>query len=172
MHTRFITVTGSPKERGEQIGQLLQKQIETNYINQKDFYWEKQRYRYEEWEEQAFHYISAIKKWAPEVLEEMEGLAEGSNLDFKQILALSTAYEKSFDRNLVSDKCTSFLLSPKVTKDKNVIIGQTNDECFREWLSELDVVIHHIEDKKEVLLYTHPGIPAYMGINNHGLAVL
>ncbi len=172
MHTRYICVEGSPKERGERIGQLLKDQIQCNYINQKEFYRNTQSFDYTDWEDQVHHYLPAIRKWAPEVLEEMEGMASGSKMDLKQILALSTAYEKSFNRNLVSDKCTSFLLSPSVTKDKETIIGQTNDECFREWLSELDLVIHHVDQNKEVLIYTHPGIPAYMGINNHGLAVM
>lgn len=172
MHTRFIKVMGSSKEKGEAIGTLLKDQIKTNYLNQKDYYWQQEKFVYEKWEEQSLRYLPNIKKWAPEVLEEMKGMAKGADLDFKQILALTTAYEKSFNRNLVSDKCTSFLLSPNVTKEKKVILGQSNDECFKEWLSELDVVIHHIENKKEVLLYTHPGIPAYMGMNNQGLAVL
>ena len=172
MHTRFIKVEGSVKERGEKIGHLLKDQINTNYINQKDYYWQLEQFPYEKWEEQSLRYVPIVKRYAPEVLKEMEGMAKGAGLDFKQILALSTAYEKSFNRNLVSDKCTSFLLSPNVTKEKKVILGQTNDECFKEWLSELDLVIHHVEKEKEVLLYTHPGIPAYMGMNNQGLAVL
>ena len=43
----------------------------------------------------AERYVPMIEKWAPEVLEEMHGLAEGAEMEFEQILALTTAYEKS-----------------------------------------------------------------------------
>lgn len=68
----------------------------------------------------------------------MHGLAEGAEMEFEQILALTTAYEKSFARDQVSDKCTAFMASSRATKDGKVIVGQTNDECFTEWLYQLE----------------------------------
>ncbi len=172
MYQRYIEVKGNARERGRQIGKLLKMQILTNYKNQTAFYRNSEDYDYKDWEEMAVRYIPMMKKWAPEVLEEMYGMAEGAEVDFKMILALTTAYEKSFARDQISDKCTSFFTTGKASKDGKTIAGQTNDERFTEWLYQLDVVIHHREEEKEVLTYTHPGIPAYMGINNRGLAVL
>ena len=172
MYQRYVKVKGTARERGYQFGVQMKEQIITNYINQTEYYKNKEQFDYKKWEKMAERYVPMIEKWAPEVLEEMRGLAEGAEMEFDQILALTTAYEKSFARDQVSDKCTAFLAAPCATKDGKVIVGQTNDECFREWLYQLDVVVHHQEGKKEVLTYTHPGIPAYMGINNDGLCIM
>lgn len=172
MYKKYIAVEGDAFSRGKQIGEELKMQIETNYLNQKRYYMDREGFDYGKWEEVAARYVRHMEKWTSEVLDEMRGMAEGAQMDFKQVLALATAYEKSFARDQISDKCTAFLVTGEASRDRKTIIGQTNDECFTEWLYQLDTVIHHIEGDREVLLYTHPGVPAYMGINNGGVAVM
>lgn len=172
MYKRYITVQGNHYERGVQIGKGLKEQIQINYSNQTKYYRDKEDFNYEKWGGIAMRYIPAIEKWAPEVLEEIRGLAEGAQMSLEQIMGITTAYEKSFSRDLISEKCTSFLLSPQVTYAHKVFAGQTNEECLLEWMNEMDAVIHHVSGEDEILLYTHPGVPAYTGINNHGLVVL
>lgn len=173
MFKRYIKVCGTPRERGYQIGQQLKNEIMTNFLNQKEYYRSTEVFDYDSWGNIAKRYVPMMEKWTPEVLEEMYGMAEGAEIEFSKILSLTTAYEKSFGRNLVSDKCTSFFVTGKASKDGKTIAAQTNDENLLEWRNELDVVIHHKTEKgTEMLIYTHPGIPAYMGINNHGLSIL
>lgn len=170
MTRRYIEVSGSSKDRGIEIGRKLKDSILTNYYNQKEFYKNRENFDYEEWGKLSEKYIPFMEKYTPEVLEELYGMAEGSAIEFNKILALTTAYEKSFGRN---DKCTSFFLTGEASSKGETIIGQTNDENLLEWRHELDLVIHHKpENENEILIYTHPGVPAYMGMNNHGLGVL
>lgn len=172
MYRKYIVVEGDSYSRGLKIGEELKVQIELNYQNQEKFYLDKEGFNYGKWGEMATRYLPYIEKYAPEVLEELEGMAKGAGMDFKNILALTTAYEKSFARDMVKGKCTSFQVTGEATYAHKTIVGQTNEECFTEWLYPLDVVIHHIDGEHESLIYTHPGVPAYSGINNHGLAVL
>lgn len=172
MYTRYIEVCGDVHERGVQIGQQLQDAIMTNYKNQTEFYKNTENFDYEKWEEISQRYIPMMQQWTPEVLEELKGMAEGAQIPLAKVVALATAYEKSFGRDCPSEKCTSFFVTGAATGGKT-IAGQTNDENLREWRHERDVVIHHKgSDGKEILTYTHPGVPAYMGINNQGLTVL
>lgn len=172
MYKRYLKISGNAYERGVRIGRELKMQIETNYLNQTKFYDVPEGVSYVEWAKMAERYVPLMEKWTPEVLEEMKGMAEGAEMEFGQILAMTTAYEKSFCRDMIEDKCSSFLLGKAVTEGGRTIIGQTNDECYTEWLYQLDVVLHHVDGERESLIYTHPGVPAYMGINNDGLAVL
>ena len=119
----------------------------------------------------AKRYIPAMEKWTPEVMEEIKGMAEGAQMELEQILALTTAYEKSFSRDMISENVRHFTGS-KSNLCPEGDCGQTNEECILEWMNELDTVIHHVDNGKESLIYTHPGVPAYTGINNQGLAVL
>ena len=172
MYKKYVVVEGNAYSRGVQIGKELKNQISINYQNQTKYYRDKEDFNYRKWGDIAKRYIPAMEKWTPEVMEEIKGMAEGAQMELEQILALTTAYEKSFSRDMISEKCTSFLLSPKATYAQKVIVGQTNEECILEWMNELDTVIHHVDNGKESLIYTHPGVPAYTGINNQGLAVL
>ena len=91
MYQRYIKVNGTARERGYQSGVLLKEQIITNYKNQTEYYKNKEQFDYKKWEKMAERYVPMIEKWAPEVLEEMHGLAEGAEMEFEQILALTTA---------------------------------------------------------------------------------
>ncbi|MEI5993570.1 C45 family autoproteolytic acyltransferase/hydolase [Candidatus Enterococcus mansonii] len=170
---RYIKVSGSAFERGVTIGEVLKMQIETNLASQKLFYKDSEEIR-TKWLEKAQTYLAYTEKFAPDVVAEMQGVANGSGLDFQEILYLYTVYERSFFDALISDKCTSFAVSGHATIDGSVICGQTNDERLDEYRAEVDCVVHHVDTESELesLIYSHPGIPAYMGMNNYGLAVM
>ena len=172
MYVRYLEVCGKPYERGVQIGEKLKDGILTNYQNQKFFYQALENFNYEAWGKIAQKYIPLMEKWTPDVLDEVKGMAKGADIEFFKVLALTTAYEKSFGREDVSEKCTSFFVTGEATREGKTIVGQTNDENLREWRYERDVVIHHIDGDEEMLIYTHPGVPAYMGMNNRGLSIL
>ena len=84
MYQRYITVEGTARERGRQIGEQLRMQILTNYKNQVAFYKNSENYDYTNWEEMAARYVPMMEKWTPEVLEEMYGMAEGAGIEFKR----------------------------------------------------------------------------------------
>lgn len=170
---RYIQVEGNSFERGVQIGTTLKMQIETNLASQRLFYQDSPS-AVAKWQEKAASYLDFTERLAPEVLAEMRGVAEGSQLEFKDILYLYTIYERSFFDELITDKCTSFAANGQATLDSSVICGQTNDERLDEYRSEVDCVVHHVDSESEFesLIYSHPGIPAYMGMNNYGLAVM
>ncbi len=132
MYKKYVVVEGDAYSRGVQAGRELKSQIEINYQNQTKYYRDKEDFNYRKWGKMALGYIPAMEKWTPEVLEELHGMAEGANMGLEQILALATAYEKSFSRDIISEKCTSFILAPQATYAQKVIAGQTNEECLLE----------------------------------------
>lgn len=173
MYTRYLRTTGDSFSRGLEIGKNLKLQIETNYVNLKRHYQVNFSDDFDLWCEECVGYLPMIEKYAPDTLEEIKGMAEGSGFALEKILAITTAYEKSLGSKLVSDKCTSFSATGKATVDGYTICGQTNDERMDEFPPYLDLVIHHKDaDGHEMMIYTHPGIPAYMGCNNQGIAIL
>lgn len=155
MYKEYVVVEGDAYSRGVQAGRELKSQIEINYQNQTKYYRDKEDFNYRKWGKMALDYIPAMEKWTPEVWEELHGMAEGANMGLEQILALATAYEKSFSRDIISEKCTSFILAPQATYAQKVIAGQTNEECLLEWMNELDTVIQSCRRRKRgAYLYT------------------
>lgn len=57
MFKRSIKVSGTARERGFQIGRQLDRQIMTNYLNQKEYYRAKEGYAYENWEVMSARYL-------------------------------------------------------------------------------------------------------------------
>jgi len=170
---RYIEVHGTDHERGFQIGKLMKNEILACYANLVRYYKDTQNYDFGEWKEKAKEYLPIIEELAPRTLNEMKGMAEGAEVDLETVLALTTACELPFCDEL-KGRCTAFAVTGKATKHSGAICGQTNDEKMDEWMGgDLDKVIHHkASDNTRTLIYTHPGVPAYMGINNSGLGVL
>lgn len=173
MIQRFLKVQGSPFERGKQIGTALKLQIETNIASQK-IYFDDDDTAVSRWLKQAEAYVSRTKAHAPKVYEELAGMADGSGLGMAPIVYLYTIYERTFFEDPMAGKCTSFAVRGEVSEDGKLICGQTNDERLDQYRSEADCILHHVDEKEDMeqMIYTHPGIPAYMGMNNYGLSVL
>ena len=125
----------------------------------------------ESWMPSVERFVPSIEKHAPNTWREMEGMGKGAELDFEDILLLASIYEKKV--GFGSDHCTAFAATGSATADGNLVCGQTNDESMIEWAGgSLDLVTHHIGENRETLIYTHPGIPAYMGMNSDGLCFM
>ena len=69
--------------------------------------------------------------------------------------------------------CTALGAAGDATVAGGVICGQNNDELMADWLGgAADVIVHHTAgDGLQTLIYTHAGVPAYMGMNSAGLCV-
>lgn len=163
---------GNPYERGVNLGKTLSMQIRTILEYQNQHYTKKDEEALKEkWLPVAEKFAPYIERYAPNTWLEMQGVASGAEMDFEDVLILASIYEKKVGYG--TDHCTAFAAIGKATVDGSLVCGQTNDESLIEWASgELDVVVHHLGKGEETLIYTHPGIPAYMGMNQSGLCVL
>jgi hypothetical protein len=137
-----------------------------------------------EWNELAKQSRTAIQKYAPLYWQELLGVSQGSGVTIHQLLLLATEYEadmillpqESSSSPLSSHSskgCTGFVLLENDNDDDNnnstSWIGQTNDDYPAYWANgEWDVLLH-LEIKEldfdPILIYTHVGIPAYLGMN-------
>jgi predicted choloylglycine hydrolase len=173
MSHRYIAVTGNAYERGEAIGQNWRAGIITILKSVENATLSKDGMTLHQWLPHAKTFLPFIRDYAPITLEEMKGMAAGCDLPFDDILLLACAYEKWFDYHS-PEHCTAFAAMGDASKTSELICGQNNDECLHHWAAgQLDGVIHHHHKAGlEKLIYTHPGIPAYMGMNSAGLCLL
>ncbi|MBQ4093367.1 MAG: hypothetical protein IJO94_05765 [Firmicutes bacterium] len=170
---RLVTITGSDYERGVQIGEKIGYSIMINFKNQVRHYKQAMDYDFYEWVEKCKNYIPYVEKYTPHTYYELRGMADGAKIPFEYVLALTTAYELAVAGGGVADKCTGFFAAGDYTLGEGVYCGQTNDEDFSEWIPFLDVVLRHENpDGISSMVYTHPGIASYMGMNDRGIGVL
>ncbi len=105
-------------------------------------------------------FSKAIQNELPHLFEEMQGIAEGSNLQIEWIVALNSRTELL---GLFKNECTAVYF-----KDQG-ILAQNWD--WAKQLESLIVVLDVTLPNKRFIMLTEPGIIGKIGMNNHGLGV-
>ncbi len=174
-----IEVNGSNRERGLQHGKALKFWIyealdRTKFFLSKVTRQEPSKLIATFAKENDF--IGKVKKCSPSLLEEVEGIADGADLDFEELFVHQCAeeilmvlpYEKKIESRIIQ-QCSSLGCYPN--SGIPAFIGQNMD-----WMSMyegLNTLIHIRDEDKHLESYinTIPGLIALNGMNNSPLAV-
>jgi isopenicillin-N N-acyltransferase-like protein len=121
----------------------------------------------------AAKYRPFIMEYAPELEEEIAGIAEGAERSQADILLLSTYYEIMYRyAGGGMGKCTSIALTGELTANGETFVGQTNDEALEPWGESFSRVVYAVPKAGPgFLVYTYPGFPGQMGVNSSGIAL-
>lgn len=107
-----------------------------------------------------------LDRHAPELLQEMQGIATGAGCDLVEILLINARSELMGSM----DECTSLAAAPEVTEQGRVLLGQNWD-----WYPAIkpEPVLLQIRqpDRPEILTLAEAGQVAKVGFNDAGLGV-
>ena len=115
---KVLTVGGTPHERGRAIGESLREDIQVVMEKHEQAIETRLGYSLKDYYA-AFDnysaYLDAVKKWAPDLLEEVWGMAEGANVEPERTFRYQLMDEDWFFDNYhyapqarIHCKCTSF----------------------------------------------------------------
>lgn len=112
----------------------------------------------------------AIKKWTPELYEEVRGIAEGSDQPLNDILVLNLLDEFwVYVNNLDNHHCSGMGVPAK--NGRPGYISQNMDlENYTDGFQVL-MRLDRKENRPEQLILTHPGLIALNGLNEEGIGV-
>jgi isopenicillin-N N-acyltransferase-like protein len=119
--------------------------------------------------EAAMRFLPSYQAFAPDLVEELRGIAEGAHLSLAEVLLCNIRAEVA---GLVGGEalCTAFALGRTATADGSVLAGQNLDQDPVN--RELLVVLHVEPDEGPAqLMCSFAGLIGYPGLNEHGLAV-
>lgn len=164
----ILLVDGEPRERGRQHGELARDQVGLSV--------ERYMARFAHFagltptraREIAAGYADAIRVYDPELLEEIEGVAEGAGFGREDLLAVNCRSEVMFGTPL--PECTSFGLQPDATANRHTYVGQ-NWDWAPDVKETLIVLIITQEPKPPVVLLDEAGMIGRMGLNGAGVAL-
>ena len=167
----LIEVGGEPFERGRQHGQQAADLIQFNL----EGYW--QLFKRDAGLDraaalnQARQYVEPIKGYAPHLLNEMRGIAEGAGVSLDEVLALNCRTEiLSLGAIPLHQECTALFVAPEATGDGHTIVAQNWD-----WSDVLrgGTVLLRIEQpgRPTVLTLTEAGMVGKIGLNSAGVGV-
>jgi len=161
---RVVSLQGTPFEIGRAHGETLRESIRVVIQVYMDLLGALGGGGRESIRELALAFAERIERFDPRYMEEIRGIAIGSDADVRDILALNARTEILTSLLATSKECTLFCFV------KEGILAQTWD-----WLRRLEgrVVLLKIEgnDGHTVLTMTEPGIVGKIGINSAGLGV-
>lgn len=185
-----LSLTGSPRERGYQHGKELKDGVHRFYEAWMKRSENESSLKLTETDLLAFtrKHGPYVKQYAPEIYEEMEGIAEGAEIAFDKVLFIN-CFDEGVDslrlpelaaqltgqglmpRVIPLQGCTSFAAFGEATVDGKVYIGQGYDVGTLYF----EPVLFRIAawgDEPEQLVYSHTGVIGVSGINAAALAIV
>jgi len=112
-------------------------------------------------------YLPPAEAYAPEIVEEMKGIAAGAKVDFKDIFFLNIAYEISPSLPM---GCTSFAAAGETIGDGGVITGQ-NFDFLLMWEELLVLLKMRLEQGPDVIAVAPAGCLGLFGLNSAGISL-
>ncbi|MGY5881417.1 MAG: C45 family peptidase [Candidatus Thorarchaeota archaeon] len=166
-------IGGSASERGLQYGQLCKSLIH-NRLDLIRSLFDSGGYFDFEWNDalkNSKKFLPFIEEYDPELVEEMNSVAEGAELKPDEILFLNVSYEY-FSRLVhgVWDRCTTIAVTPSATTEGVTFIAQNDDwnEVFQQFM----ILLHIKQDSKpDIFQHCDAGTLGGNGINSAGVAL-
>lgn len=181
-HVATLHLRGkSPYEIGLQHGQLAKQQILNNITTYTSFFQETAGLKnWEEAKERSTIFLPTLEKLYPEILEEIQGIADGAQLDREDILALNvrseislTNYENTPSEERIpppiTDGCTAIA---QCSQDgSTVVLAQNWDwlEDLHHGMVILDIITPDGETRLQFL--NEAGLVGKIGVNSHGVGI-
>lgn len=112
-------------------------------------------------------YLPAAEVYAPEIVEEMKGMAAGAKVDFRDIFFLNITYELAMPSLM---GCTSYALGPTATVDGEVIAGQ-NFDYVGVWQDSMVLLKMRPVNGPAMMAFAPVGCLGLIGFNSAGISL-
>lgn len=175
---QVIRLSGEPRARGRMHGEHFRTRIGELLAR-----WDEalstgfglSRTRYIERFFQTTSYEATTQKYAPRVIEEVRGIAEGAGRDYREMFAFQHINEEFelaplFARTRGVGEACSTIISAS-TPERPPLLAQNLD--LARYLDGFQVLLRGPCDESdgEILVLSVPGMISLMGMNSHGFAV-
>lgn len=172
-----IRIRGDAFERSRQYGEAAREQIRLTRSGYERAFAAKGT----GWEQaiaQARGFLPAIEQHAPELIEEIRGIAEGSGLTFDEILTINCRSEILHAATVAKaeriggfrGECTSFALEPDRTTAGQAVVGQNWD--WLDFLSDATILLEvERQDGPNYVSLVEAGLLAKMILTQSGLGI-
>jgi len=118
----------------------------------------------------AAAFIEPTHRLSPLIVDEYEGIADGSGQTLEDIVALSARYEITYEAVALGE-CSNVFVGPKRSRHGGVLIGQ-NWDWRPEVMDFRAVVVARCDDVPDHIVVTECGQPGKYGLNNSGIGLV
>lgn len=180
-----ITVSGSAYERGRQYGVQAKDRIRASLAAYAHVYRVEADLDWSASVREARRYLSAVDDFAPELVEEMSGIAAGAGIERDDVLAMNVRTEIMFSARVLTARSPLAAAAPSaapsalsectaiaaVTPSGRVVAGQNWD--WAPFALDTCVVLRSDpDDGPRFVTVVEAGLLAKFGVNEAGLALM
>jgi len=174
-----VRVSGSPRKRGRIHGETVRPLIADGLTRWRAFLGQSTGMDVDHYLEhfiQSTNFVPAMERWAPGVLEEMRGIAEGAAQPWRDVYAYQLADEEWLFRTAMiragkddGDHCSvlavfdSTLPAPILAQNMDLPAHYDGSQVLLELAGE--------DGEAEALILTAAGLLATCGLNRHGVGI-
>lgn len=181
-----LEISGSPRERGRTYGEATRHQVAAALGYYSETVGNSHGLTWTQVTDLAGRWLVLVEEYAPDLVEEMRGIADGAGVGLLDVLALNARGEIIYDRSLKEgppktdgaapiakeppDGCTSFAITGEASGDGHVYCGQNWD--WREGVAETVLLLRIVQPgKPTVITQVEAGQLARQGANSAGVAL-
>ena len=176
MHTDSIPIIelnqADPKQRGRAYGEAAKERIEAILAAYREIF---HRITGETWQQTVIRgapFILKTKAFAPDLVEEIQGIAEGADRAFEDVFLLNARSEILFNPEVLTRECTSIAALPEATKNNDMLLAQ-NWDWYNEVVNcQVILKIGQRQEKPSMVTFTEAGQLAKIGMNAAGIGLV
>jgi len=169
----LIQVAGTHREMGQQIGESRRKNVQHSIENARRLLkgaYQELELTWEGAQIQARKYLPFAQERYPQYVDEMQGIAEGANVSFDELVVLNVMEGVTMDA-LHLTRCTSMAVNDERTADGHVLAAH-NEDWIPDDENDVYVIQAKPDDDPPYLAMTYGGLIPNIGFNAYGIAQL
>jgi isopenicillin-N N-acyltransferase-like protein len=180
MTTQFPTVrvSGPPRERGRQYGEAARERVRISIDAYRDVFAHYAGWDWEKVTDEALRYMEPVRAFDERYLQEMQGLAEGADVAFDDVLAINARTEIMFAAKAraaeaqarTPAECTSFAVLPEASESGHTLIGQNWDWLLHSFDTCVVLEVRQ-DDGPDFVTVVEAGLLAKTGMNSSGIGL-
>ena len=176
MNTESIPVVelnaADPKKRGQAYGEAARDRIDAIIAVYREIF---QRITGETWEQTVVRgapFSDKAKAFAPDLIEEIQGIAAGAGRTFEDIFLLNARSEILFNPQVLAQECTAMAALPEAVRNGETLLAQ-NWDWYNEVLNcQVILKIGERDGKPALITFTEAGQLAKIGMNTAGIGLV
>jgi isopenicillin-N N-acyltransferase-like protein len=168
-----IEISGGPAERGEQYGRLAGEQIDASIGYYRQAFENASGLSWDEIVGQAESWVGPATKYAPDLVEELRGVARGADRHFLELMAINARGEIIYDRSfadLVGGECTTYAVAPDAAGDGHSYAGQNWDYLCGA-IDSIVMLRIRGDGEPDIIMQIEAGQVGRHGANSAGIAM-
>lgn len=172
----LIEISGPPRDRGRQYGEAVRPALHSALAYYEDAFGQSSGLTWDQVTARAARWLDPVRSYAPELLDEIRGIADGAGVGLLDVLALNARGEVIYDRSFAgmaeeaAEGCTSFAAYGEASGDGHVWAGQNWD--WRAGVADTVVLLRIVQPPKPTLIMqVEAGQIGRQGANSAGIAL-